>query len=111
MALTATAELAVGFLVLCIPTIPKLVRSTPVLSTFFQRLNCHSHKKPIPNISLPSWIKAGARGPQDNTGFSMIEEPAPTATLGSLEMKGEKKANNIDQTREDALEFVTVHEV
>jgi hypothetical protein len=111
LTLSATAELAVGFLVLCIPTIPKLVQSSPILSAFFKQLKFRSHRKSVPNISLSSWIKAGAMGPQDNTGFSVIEEPALIATPGSLGRMEEKMAHGVDQTEQDTLKFVTVHEV
>jgi hypothetical protein len=85
--LSATGEMTVGFLVLCIPTIPKLLRSKPTLSTSFSWFKNLPNEKPSSSISLPSWKKAGARGPKHDTGFFILEEPAPTRTLGSLKKK------------------------
>jgi hypothetical protein len=86
--LSATGEMTVGFLVLCIPTIPKLLRSKPILSPTFSWFKNLPTETPSSSIGLPSWKKAGARGPKHDTGFFILEEPAPTRALKFLSKEG-----------------------
>jgi hypothetical protein len=58
--------MAAGFLIFCIPSIPKLLKSSPKLNKFLSKLLSwigfsFDDSKPNSRLGLPSWIRAQGR--------------------------------------------------
>jgi hypothetical protein len=124
-ALSGMGEMTAGFLVLCVPSIPKLVKNTPFLLEIFGRLQSwmdSSLDKQTKNsrMGLPSWIhaqserRAARRRPEDTT-YSELDEHIPTMisithkpSQSTVNVKNESEEND---RNDSTVEFITMQQV
>lgn len=138
-ALAGMGEMTMGFLVLCIPSLPKLIKSVPILQKLSTRMqswiglssSSQSTSKPNSRLGLPSWIRnqgqkfnSRRRGSdvlfysealkQNNASAQPVNVPLP------IDEAGEKSGGEVtdqavkkDDAEQDAfgVEFITVQEV
>ncbi|KAF2106974.1 hypothetical protein BDV96DRAFT_654304 [Lophiotrema nucula] len=131
-ALSAAGETTVGFLVLCIPSLPKLVKSTPVLQNLLAKMQtwvglASADGEDNSRKGLPSWIRVRSGQRQLNgsdIGVSCLQEsglfggagsPAHMSISGVDVPEKSHATNRMRATGSDGssngVEFITVHEV
>jgi len=122
--------MAAGFLILCIPSIPKLLKSTLLLQKFFSKLQSwvglsSDDLKPNSRLGLPSWIRAqgqqnrARRRPADTVCSDFDEYlPKPFANKDQLSYSATKEGDVAQSKHQTKLpqvlcttEFITAHEV
>jgi hypothetical protein len=122
--------MAAGFLILCIPSIPKLLKSSPKLGEFLSKLQSwvglsSDDTKPNSRLGLPSWIRiqgqqnAAGRRPVDTVCSEFDEyRPMPLASNDQLSHSTTKEESVARSKHEKDLpqmvctaEFITAHEV
>jgi len=77
-ALLAQGEMMAGFVVLCFPSLPKLIKTAPAL----QRIFSSNKSKPNSRLGLPSWIRVQGQGSplrraSGGTDWSENEDESP----------------------------------
>jgi hypothetical protein len=115
MGLAGLAELAAGWLVLCMPSLPKFAKSIPFLARLF------SNRTPEENsrLGLPSWIRAQgqrhASRPQPLD--TECSEDAVHAAGGELNLARSSVSGSSESRKGTSgacspeIEFITTHEV
>ena len=124
-ALSGMGEMAAGFLVLCVPSIPKLVKNTTTLQKMFGRLQLwidSSSDRQTKNsrMGLPSWIRVqgerqAARHGTEDTTYSEPDEHIPTIAPTPHKLSHSTINEKNDSIRGDgsnsSAEFITMQQV
>jgi hypothetical protein len=125
-ALAGAGEMTSGFFVLCVPSLPKLIKSTPALQQLLSKLQRWSRlsdaeTRPNSRLGLPSWIRRQGVGRvrgrrtgteqldsgHDDLEFVRGQEPATVQNI--LEKVVERvKTQDGDSV---SVKFITMHEV
>jgi hypothetical protein len=122
LALQIQGEMTAGFLVLCVPSLPKLIKDIPML----QRLFSSGTPKPNSRLGLPSWIRgqekrhAPRRPRPDDLEYSEYGDFSQLGTLDDSQLSpstmDEKSLvrvagqEGLSQSVSESA-FITVHEV
>lgn len=107
--LAALGEMTAGFLVLCIPSIPKLVKSSPMLRTLFSSRD----EKPNSRLGLPSWIKAGGQRQEKRRGlgYSGIDDDLTTMRTTMTTTTATHESSSSSEREREVPEFITTCQV
>jgi hypothetical protein len=118
-ALSGIGEMTSGFLILCIPAIPKLVKSTPALQKLFRKIfPLNSQEEANSRLGLPTWIRAQGQGsprrsPEDSL-HSTVDAHADSVGVKKddlVQSNVHEKKDSVSGSMADVPEFITMQEV